>query len=367
MTWHNFISIRTVYPNGGLSIRLRVMAAYMYIAQAHHNGAHLVFIWDVNAACPGHFLQIFEPISTVVFGTNNSRYVLDKKAKVVYENSLAVFTWTMTMNNVPKNRFGLPTWRSIEYDMYSRYVPNREVMNKVTAFVREYNICSSSAMHLRATDLSTHLARENKRLNLASYYAFVESRPADEAVFILTDNPDSQRHFLDKYGPKKIIVYSIIAAAEHQMPLRLSTTNTHREDTGESVKITDITANNTNKITEVNVTTVNTTELSGDALGEKDVRGRRRGRRSLTESHSKHLSTGGKRGKKSLGNEEEKNFNKEKNTLTEDHRFTSLEHTLVDVLIASHSQTFKPAMYSSLSDLVSMFGKIGKKDKGWCE
>jgi hypothetical protein len=95
--------------------------------------------------------------------------VLDKKAKIAYENSWAVFTWTMTMNKIPKSRFGQPGWGTIEYNMYSRYAANREVMKKVTAFVRAYNICTSSAMHLRTTDLSTHLAKKNKGIYICIY------------------------------------------------------------------------------------------------------------------------------------------------------------------------------------------------------
>ena len=48
--------------NGGLSNRLRVLASYIHVGQANYAGAHLVFIWDVNQACPGHFLEVFKPI-----------------------------------------------------------------------------------------------------------------------------------------------------------------------------------------------------------------------------------------------------------------------------------------------------------------
>lgn len=150
--------------DGGLSNRLRVLAAYMWIAYAKFAGAHLVFIWDVNEACPGHFLQVFEPVPTVIFATNASRYVLDKNAKIVYENSLAVFQWTMQMNNIPKNKFGMPSWNQIEYKMYSRFVPNREVMAKVNSFVNTHRICNASAMHIRVTDLAVHMARKKKEL-----------------------------------------------------------------------------------------------------------------------------------------------------------------------------------------------------------
>jgi len=62
--------------NGGLANRLRVLAAYMHIGRANYEGAHLVFIWDVNLACPGHFLEIFSPLPDVIFATNSSRYAM---------------------------------------------------------------------------------------------------------------------------------------------------------------------------------------------------------------------------------------------------------------------------------------------------
>jgi hypothetical protein len=272
----------------GLSNRLRVMAAYMHIGEAKFEGAHLIFIWDKTEACPGHFLSLFEPIPSVVFATNNSRYVLDKNAKIVYENSFAVFSWIMMQNGIPKNRAGFPTWGTIEYNMYSRYFPVREVMSKVIAFVDLHNMCNSSAMHIRQTDLDGQM-NERKRTNLNSYFKFVESRSVGEVVFLLCDSPDTQRLFLQKYNGTdgaKVIVYQEIASAAKQTPLIL--TNKH-----------DVNSNN--------------------------------------------------------------------RTLSVDHRFTSLEHTLIDVLIAAHALHFKASPFSSLSELVKTFEHIGKKDRGWCK
>lgn len=279
----------------GLSNRLRVLAAYMYVAEYKFEGAHTVFIWDKTSACPGHFLSLFEPIPNVVFATNSSRYVLDKHAKIVYENSFAVFPWIMQMNNIPKSRHGLPSWAQIERKMYSRYLPNREIMLKVSSFVEKHGLCNASAMHLRTTDLDRQMG-ERKRTNLHSYFKFVDSRPAEERVFLLTDDPKTQRVFLNKYGAGKILVYSEIAEAHQQPPLVV---------------------------------------LSGSEL---------RFPNSTVGSSSPSSSL----------------------VLAEDHRFTSLEHTLIDVLVAAHAKVFKPSGFSSLSELVRMFESIGKQDRGWC-
>lgn len=290
--------------DGGLSNRLRVMAAYMYIAEAKYGGAHLAFVWDINSACPGHFLEIFQPIPTVIFATNASRYVLDKNAKIVYENSMAVIPWIFTMNNIPKNKFGQPSWGQIERNMYSRYWPSVRLMRIVTDYVERFNICSSSAMHLRLTDMTTHLTKKKKVVNINSYMDFVESRPADEAVFLLTDNPESQRQFLEKFGQKKILTYQTIAPAAHQRNILGA------HGVGPSVKFTGGT------------TSLAHMDISPSALSNGSLPG--------------------------------------------DHRFTTLEHALIDILIAAHSKSFKAAAFSSLSDLVNTFRDIGKRDRGWC-
>lgn len=260
----------------GLGNRLRVMAAYMHVGEARFEGAHLVFVWDINPACPAHFLEIFQPIQNVIFATNSSRYVLDKGAKIVYENSNAVLDWTLRMNHIPKNRFGSPTWGQIEYDMYRRFRPTAAVMAKVEHFVHEHRICDCVAMHIRLTDLAEDMKKKNKHVNVQSYLDYVDSLPADRIVYLMTDNAATQRLFLDKYGPKRILVHRNIIS-----PVNSSST-------------------------------------------------------IVSES------------------------------MPADIRHTTLEHTLVDVLIAAHAKEFKPAMYSSLSDVVKLFHSIGRQDWKWC-
>lgn len=290
--------------DGGLSNRLRVLAAYMYIGEAKFGGAHLVFVWDVNSACPGHFLEVFQPIPSVIFATNASRYVLDKHAKIVYENSMAVIPWIFTMNGIPKNKFGQPSWGQIERNMYSRYWPSLRVMRVVTEYVQRHNVCSSAAMHLRLTDMTTHLGRKKKAVNINSYFDFVESRPAGENVYLLTDNPESQRLFVDKYGAR-ILYYQRIPPAAQQRSV------VHSLGAGPSVKFTG----GVRRAQDMDVA-----PLGNDSL-----------------------------------------------SLPGDHRFTSLEHALIDVLIAAHARTFKAAAFSSLSDLVNTFRDIGRRDRQWCK
>jgi len=295
--------------DSGLSNRLRVLAAYMWVGEARFDGAHLAFVWDVNSACTGHFLEIFQPIEKVVFATNSSRYVLDKGAKIVYENSWAVFHWTLQQNGIPRNKFGHPTWGQIEYSMHSKFYPTAAVMAKVVDYVKAHNICDSSAMHIRLTDMSQHMKKKKKVVNLASYFEFVESRPKDEKVYLLTDNSETQQAFLDKYGPQKILVYQRILGKQRTFDPRASLHALSDQQLFDSSS--EIVASTYSDETAVKPGTI--------------------------------LSQ-----------------------LPSDHRHTSLEHTLIDILIAAHSKEFKPGIFSSLSDLVNMFKQLGRKDRGWC-
>lgn len=280
--------------SSGLANRLRVLAAYLHVAEAKYKGAHLVFIWDKNEACPGHFLSVFEPVPNVIFAKNESRNVLDKHSKINYENSFAVFSWIMKMNDIPRNKFGYPSWSQIEYNMHSRFFPTREIMFKAINFVRGHNICNSSAMHIRETDMAATLAKSSggrKKSSIQQFIKFVESRPTEEPVFLLTDNPVTQKFFVEKYGSKKILVYDFMESAINQLPLRVANAS-------------DIISN---RISEIS------------------------------------------------------------SALSSDHRFTTLENTVLDVIIAAHAKIFKPSGFSSLSELVLMFNRIGKQDRGWCE
>ena len=102
--------------DGGLSNRLRALVAYMHVAKVKYNNAELgnlpsfaldislsisfiashlayvhnfyiVFVWDVNAACPGHFLEIFRPLDGVTFIKNASRPSFEPSAKASFPNT----------------------------------------------------------------------------------------------------------------------------------------------------------------------------------------------------------------------------------------------------------------------------------------
>lgn len=272
-----------------------------------------MYIWDVNDACPGHFLELFEPIENVIFIQNSSRCAFEMHAKVIYNINNAVLHWTLETNGVPKNRWGQPTWHEIEVKGYSLIIPKRSIMIKVEEFVKKYDICNSSSMHIRATDLAKRLAASRKHLNIGSYENFVRYQQDNKAVFLMTDSPEVQSNFINQFGASKVLTY-------HKIP-----------GLNDQFKVSDY---------KKDPALYNSPEF-----GKKDA-----SNISSVDSDMKHITV-----QAAIGS-----------VLPEDHRFTTLEHTLIDVLIAAHSREFKPALFSSLSDLVRTYSWIGKKKWGWC-
>lgn len=244
-----------------------------------HNDAQLVMVWEVNDACPGHFLQIFKPLVNVTFISNSSRALFEKNAIKVYPNSRDGFERTLLnydVNYIVKKR----TWWNIELSYWERLQWTREVDDRVERYVATHSVCNMTAMHIRKTDMDLEL-NPRRRSSYDHYYRWVDSRPDGEPVYLMTDNPGTQRHFLDKYGTQKIRVYANISSPD---------------------------------------AAANDTSTADGAVPVKK--------------------------------------------LAVDHRFTTLEHAAVDVLIAAHARDFRPAPFSSVSDLVRMMNFLHRWK--WC-
>jgi hypothetical protein len=307
---HLLASIICCYVDAGLANRLRVLAAYMWIATTTYSNAHLVFIWDVNAACPGHYLELFQPIANVIFASNTSRHIFADNALAAFEHNTFGFGWIMRTHNIPKNRYGFPTWGEIENKMYSKFIPQPRITSIVNSYVQQYNICTSAAMHVRATDLQMHLIRDGKKpVSIIPYHRFVDHRPDAQAVYLLTDCPSTQAQLLEKYGSSKILVYSRM-----NQPFSVNSNNTSAVITSTAINTVATTATATTA--DTNNANTATTNIS----------------------------------------------------FPEERRYTTLEHTLIDTLIAAHVpyRDFKGAPYSSLSELVSRLSHLGRQQLMWC-
>lgn len=202
-----------VGSDGGLANRLRVLVAYMYVSRRRFRGAHVVFVWDINDACPGHFLQFFQPVDGVIFTDSASAFALYPKAKKIFANT----RWPLT-SIFMEFRLTLRLVGPAQDEMYSKIKPTKWIMQKVDDYVRKNDICNHSSMHIRATDMEVLLGSKKSPGNVARRFWFVEGQPKGSKVFLCTDSPKIQQRALDEF-PDKILIYERIMNASDQKPL----------------------------------------------------------------------------------------------------------------------------------------------------
>lgn len=125
---YNYI---TVESDGGLANRLRVLISYYFIAKAYYDNYKLFMIWDINDACPGHFLSIFEPIDDVYFITSKGKQSIYNQSIYNYPNTREGFLLTMEKYNIDsylkENKRGIRNikkylWKEEKELWYKHYI-----------------------------------------------------------------------------------------------------------------------------------------------------------------------------------------------------------------------------------------------------
>lgn len=160
-----------VESDGGLANRLRVLVSYYFIAKHFYSDYHLFMVWEVNDACPGHFLSIFQPIDDVTFITNTTRSILLQMHRYIdddiisYPNTRDGFGLTMAKLEVDtylKHKHKIRNmkrylWNHEKELWWSLMKPLHDIQWRAFQYAREHDICNSSAIHIRRTDLWTEL------------------------------------------------------------------------------------------------------------------------------------------------------------------------------------------------------------------
>lgn len=271
----------------GLSNRLRVLLSLMHASHVLHNNSNIMMVWDVNDACPGHFLQLYQPIKKVTFITSATKSIFAPNATKVYPiTSMGIRQFCETYDI--KYRFKLDS------QLWALLTPIQSIEDQVNDYVDRNNICSITAMHIRKTDLEDRLLAK-RRTAIQKFFDWVESQPPAEPVYLLTDNPETQLLFLRKYGIEKIKVFKIFTQLDLQRPI-----------------------NDTTKL----------------VLARK------------------------------IQNSRNHSYNSSSSHLAPSHRYTTLEHTLIDALIASRSRKFRISAFSSLSEYIEFIRRLNRFK--WC-
>lgn len=200
-------NFKSVICRNGLSNRLRLLTAYMVVAEKVYNTSHVVMVWEINEAVVGHFLEIFRPLETVTFISANQRPVFENLSVAHFGPSYASFLEIM-------RRFHLDVqydWHDLHREKYQLLIPVPHLLNEVHQFVMLHNICQCLGVHVRHTDLDSHpLVRNKNHSSNSPFFEFIESYPSETCVYLMTDNPTTQKLFLQRYGHSRLVVFDTI-------------------------------------------------------------------------------------------------------------------------------------------------------------
>lgn len=211
--------------------------------------------------------------------------------QATFPNNEHSFQSIMMENHVPKNRPGFIPWGKIELIQNGKITPLARIIKKANDYTIKNNICNCSSLHRRKTDLF-ELMSLKYRSHADHFYKFISTRPDDENIFLMTDNRKTQILFMEKY--RKINPTN-----------QLNDSRILIYDT-----IPPLPTSNTSGVLNNNI-----------AVG------------GCTVTYSNLNGT----------------------VLPQCYRHTSLEHTLIDIIIASQAKIFKGTASSSLSELVNIF------------
>lgn len=310
--------------SSGLANRLRILAPFMYIASEVYKDTILVFVWDINNECPGHFLDVFEPLQGVHFISSKDKPFYLNNATKVYEKSSLHWNviFDMYEKHIPNNKFLRRRNKFLRefilHESYFKIIPKPHIWKKIKDFVVQNNVCNGTSVHIRKTDLLGTLSdRQRYRLQTNEiYFKFVDSFPS-LPVYVASDNAESQEEFVKRYGATKVLFYEKISTSSqvhisrHQQLLSLFTNNNATTATSTTTL---------NKLVSVSNNRIDTTSAT----------------------------------------------NNSSSVLPESYRYTSLELTVIDMFIAAHASHYKGTLYSSMSELIATLSYVGIREKNWC-
>jgi hypothetical protein len=161
-----------IKPEGGLCNYLRVIFSYFNIAKQLNK--KLVVIWIKTEACPGYFLDYFEPIHNIAFIYNNN-------------------------HNFKINYIGF----SVHNDFPPSYNELKLRPNIMSIINNKINILGNYiAVHIRRTDHIQSAIINNCYSNDEQFINYININIKDNNLYIATDNINTYNLFKNKYNDK---------------------------------------------------------------------------------------------------------------------------------------------------------------------
>jgi hypothetical protein len=165
-----------IMPEGGLCNMLRVV--FSWYAKAKKEGRELVVCWALSDACPGFFLDYFEPVPGIRFikGYNPG-------AKYDYQ--------------------GCGVLEEFNYlSMYAALKPKAYIQARVDANIAELKSGGLGfvAIHARRTDHVMDAMANNKFTSDATFFQFLNNQSQETNIYLATDNLGTQETYKARYG-----------------------------------------------------------------------------------------------------------------------------------------------------------------------
>lgn len=182
--------IDTIVLNCGLGNRLRALLSYRLISI--ERGANLSALWAVSEACPGLFDDVFEPLSgTTILATDDTHSSYETAA--------------LGVHGVHDFHEAVKLRRREEARCFFDLTPRVGIRLEVASAALEYG--PYIALHIRRTD---HYAVEvGVQSTDDEFERFADRYPA-HTIYLATDNGQTQRRFVERYGATRLRVYSPI-------------------------------------------------------------------------------------------------------------------------------------------------------------
>jgi len=170
-----------VHPTGGLCNKLRVTLSYLDFAR--RNNTHLVVIWKKSSACPGYFLDYFQPMNGVSFQNSNFN-----NKSVMYEGC-----------------YTKPEFKNWNIYKELKLVP--ELERKIQTYQK--TLGRYIAVHIRRTDHVRLAKKTNSFTSDQEFIRFIRRHP-DYNLYLATDNSNTQDKFLKLFPDKIKVIENII-------------------------------------------------------------------------------------------------------------------------------------------------------------
>ena len=177
----------------GLCARLSTVLSYRLVAIAE--GRRLLVVWEQDAACGGHFLDVFEPLEAVTF--------VDADALHAYPPECIV-RGTIDFHERIRHHAGL------EAHCFASLVPLPDVAAAVAENMRALGD-GAAAVHVRRTD---HFALSCDRVASTADDDFIRylshTSHSSRPIYLATDNAVTQQAFRDRY-PNRVHICAPLA------------------------------------------------------------------------------------------------------------------------------------------------------------